>query len=204
MDLESPHFDVLWLKIYLPSITIILCFCYSSPNSTDILSFSEYLTSCHEYLLASHPHSEVLYIGDFNLHHTDWLQPTHDDILGIEAFHFCVSNKLEQIIKHPTHVLDRHDHAANTLDIFFTSNPQSYTHTVSSPLGSANHCTVSVSSSFTPPAPIPLTKRHLWYFENARRADMSDFLLDFPWSDHCFWTHNPDLAATAVDEVGGS
>ena len=27
MDLESPHFDVLWLKIYLPTTTIFLCFC---------------------------------------------------------------------------------------------------------------------------------------------------------------------------------
>ena len=55
MDLESPHFDVLWLNIYLPT-TIFLCFCYCS---------------CHETLLTSHPHAEVLYIGDFNVHHTD-------------------------------------------------------------------------------------------------------------------------------------
>ena len=33
MDLESPHFGILWLKIYLPTTTIILCFCYCSPNS---------------------------------------------------------------------------------------------------------------------------------------------------------------------------
>ena len=35
MDLESPHFDVLWLKIYLPTTTIFLCFCYCSPNATN-------------------------------------------------------------------------------------------------------------------------------------------------------------------------
>ena len=56
MDLESPHFDVLWLKIYLPTTTIILCFCYYSPNATDFLSFFEYLTSCYEFLLTRHPH----------------------------------------------------------------------------------------------------------------------------------------------------
>ena len=119
MDLESPHFDVLWLKIYLPTIIIILCFCYSSPNTTNFLSFFEYLTSCLESLLTSHPHAEVLYIGDFNVRHTDWLQSTHTDVGGIEAFHFSISNNLEQIIKHPTHVPDNHDHAANTLDLFF-------------------------------------------------------------------------------------
>ena len=64
-----------------------------------------------------------------------------------------------------------------------------------------DHCTVSVTSSFTPPPPIPPTQRHLWHFDNARRADMSNFLLDFPWNDYCFRTRDPDLAATAVGEV---
>ena len=30
---------------------------------------------------------------------------------------------------------------------------------------------------------------------------MSNFLLDFLWDDYCFWTRDPDLAATAVGEV---
>ena len=54
MDIESPHFDVLWLKIYLPTTTIFLCFCYCSPNATNFPSFFESLTSCHESLLSSH------------------------------------------------------------------------------------------------------------------------------------------------------
>ena len=102
MDLESPHFDVLWLKKYLPTTTIILWFCYCSPNATYYLSF-EYLTSCHESLLTKHPHAEVLYIGDFNVHHTDWLQSTHTDVGGIGTFHFSISNELEQL-SHMLHV----------------------------------------------------------------------------------------------------
>ena len=123
-------------------------------------------------------------------------------ILGeLRRFISLISNELEQIIKHPTRVPDRHDHAANPLDLFFTSNPQNYTYTVSSPLGSSDHCTVSVTSTFTPPPPIPPTQRHLWHFENTRRADMSNFLFDFPWDDYCFRTRDPDLAATAVGEL---
>ena len=60
---------------------------------------------------------------------------------------------------------------------------------------------VSVTSSFTPPPPYPSTKRHLWHFENAQRADMSNCLLDFPWNGYCFRTRDLDLAATAVGEV---
>ena len=103
--------------------------------------------------------------------------------------------------KHSTSVPDHHDHAANTLDLFFTSNPQKYTYTVSSPLGSSDHCTASVTSSFTPPPNIPPTQLHLWHFENARCADMSNFPLDFPWNDYCFRNCNPDLVGTAVGEV---
>ena len=87
--------------------------------------------------------------------------------------------QLEQIIKQPTHVPDHHDNAASILDLFFTSSPQNYTYTGSSPLGSSDHCTASVTSSFTLPPPIPPTQGHLWHFENSRHADMSNFLLDF-------------------------
>src|SRR6201990_98139 len=38
-NLESPNFDVLWLKTCLPTTTIILCFCYFSPNGTDFPVF---------------------------------------------------------------------------------------------------------------------------------------------------------------------
>src|ERR1044072_3227343 len=39
VNLESPNFDVIWLKICLPTTTIILCFCYCSPNGTDFPVF---------------------------------------------------------------------------------------------------------------------------------------------------------------------
>ena len=44
MDLESTHFDVLRLKIYLPTTTIFLCFCYCSPNATNNL-FGSYFSA---------------------------------------------------------------------------------------------------------------------------------------------------------------
>ena len=160
-----------------------------------------------------------------DVHHTDWLQSTHTDVGGIDAFHFSISNELEQIIKHLTRVPDHHDHAATTLDLFFTSNPKNYTYPVPSPLLFSDHCAVSVTSSFTPPTPIHPTQRHLWqfekasftppppipltqhhlrHFENAWRADMSRFVLDFLWNDYCFQNYDPDLAARAVGEVMNS
>merc|ERR1711905_54001 len=63
VELESPNFDVLWLKVCLSTSTILLCFCYCSPNSFDHPAFFAYITSCHESLQSSHPHSEILYVG---------------------------------------------------------------------------------------------------------------------------------------------
>ena len=44
VNLESPNFDVLWLKIFLPTATIILCFYYCSTNITDFSTFPLLLT----------------------------------------------------------------------------------------------------------------------------------------------------------------
>ena len=50
---------------------------------------------------------------------------------------------------------------------------------------------------------IPPTKHHLWHFQNTQCADRSDFLLNFPWNDYCFWTCDLDLVTAAVGEVMG-
>ena len=65
-------------------------------------------------MLASHPHVGILFIGDFSVHLTGWLQSTHIDARG--TLYFSISNELEQIIKHPTRVPDHHDQVANSLD----------------------------------------------------------------------------------------
>ena len=201
MVLESPNFDALWLKICLPTTTIFLCFCYCSPNNFDYSSFFEYLTSCHESLQLSNPHAEVLYIGDFNVHHTEWLNSSTTDSGGREAYSFSILHELEQIIKHPTRVPDRHDQTPNTLDLFFTSNPSLYSYTISSPLGSSDHCLISISSSWAQLPPLPPSQRLLWHFERAQRADLSSFLLDFPWREYCFFSGDSSLAALKVVEV---
>ena len=51
------------------------------------------------------------------------LKSSHTDVEEVEALTFSILNDLEQIITHPTHIPDRHDHTTNTLDLFFTSNP---------------------------------------------------------------------------------
>ena len=185
MDLESSVFDAIWLKISLSTITIYLCFLYFSPNASNYEELFNYLTTCHESLLSSHPNAEIIYCGDFNTHHTEWLGSTRTDPRGIEAYSFSLLNDLEQIIKHPTRVPDRHDQSSNILDLFLTTNPSHYNYTISAPLGSSDHNLISVSSDWARPPPLPPSKRQLWHFERANWLHLRDFYSNFSWSD-CF------------------
>ena len=185
MNLESPNFDAIWLKICLPTTTVIICFCYCPYTNPDHSNFDhslffEYLSSCHESLQISHPHAEILYLGDFNVHHTEWLSSSHTDRGGVEALEFSILHGLDQLIQQPTRVPDRHDQASNILDLFFTSNCDLYTYSVSSPLGSSDHCLVTVTSSYAPPSPLPFTSRQLWHFDQTQCSELSYFFTDFP------------------------
>ena len=199
--LDNPLYDVIWLRISLRTTTIFLCFCYCSPNSTNFSSFFDYLSLSRESLLSSHPHAEVLILGDFNVHHTEWLGSTNTDVGGNEARFFSITNELEQIIHHPTRVPDRHDQTPNILDLCFTSNPSLYSYSISAPLGSSDHKLISLNSSHASPPPIPPTDRHLWFYDQARKDDIRTHLLDFPFDDYCFRSDNPEVVLKHTVEV---
>ena len=86
---------------------------------------------------------------------------SHTDRGGVEALEFSILHSLDQLIQQPTRVPDRHDQASNILDLFFISNCDLYTYSVSSPLGSSDHCFVTVTSSYAPPPPLPSTSHRL-------------------------------------------
>ena len=201
VDLESSNFDAIWLKITLPTITVLLCFLYFSPNSSNYLELFDYLTTCHETLLSSHPHAEILYAGDFNVHHKEWLGSTVSDAGGVEAYSFSLLNDLEQIIKHPTRVPDRHDQSSNTLDLFFTSNPLHYKYTISAPLGSSDHNLISISSNWARPPSLSPSKRLLWHYGKAQWHSLRTFYRDFPWDDYCFSGRGASECADRITEV---
>jgi len=53
VDLESPSYDVIWLKVILNTKCIFICFLYFSPNLNPSQPFFNYLTRCHESLITS-------------------------------------------------------------------------------------------------------------------------------------------------------
>ena len=201
MDLESPSYDVIWLRIPLSTISIFICFIYLSPNLASTQQFFDYLTRCHESIITKHPSSEIIFAGDFNAHHVEWLGSSRTTPRGEQAFDFAALCSLQQLIQQPTRIPDRHDHLPNILDLFLTSNIPQYSYNILAPIGSSDHNLISVKCKWARPPPLPPSKRLFWHFDRARWNDLRSFFLDFPWGASCFSSRDVSVIADSVSRV---
>src|ERR1044072_580092 len=134
-------------------LLLLQLFCVSAiaPLMEQIFSFFQYLTTSHETVTPSHPNAEILYLGDLNVHHTEWLGSSHTDTGGKEAKLFSILNDLEELIWEPTHIPDRPNQFLNTLDLCFTTTPSSYKYTIFPPIGNSDHNLIALSyNAFSP------------------------------------------------------
>ena len=189
-NLESSIFSTLWLRLSCQSTTKFICCVYLSPTTTDYPKFFQYLNSKLEHIISISPFSEVIILGDFNVHHREWLSSPVTDIPGILTREFAILNDLEQLVHTPTRVPDRCADVSNILDLFLTSNPSPYTIKSLPPLGTSDHTLISVSSPFISSSsselPPPSERRRLWHFNAANWNDLRRHFSDFPWDDYCF------------------
>ena len=61
-NFESLEFSIIWLRLQCHSLIKCMCAAYLSPNSSDYVKFSDYLTSKVEYILSHFPYAEILII----------------------------------------------------------------------------------------------------------------------------------------------
>ncbi|KAL7629919.1 UNVERIFIED_CONTAM: hypothetical protein RMT77_019962 [Armadillidium vulgare] len=204
-NLESSEFSTLWLKLSSNSTTKFICSVYLSPNSTDYPKFFDYLNSKIEHILSSSPFSEIIILGDFNVHHRQWLSSSSHDPAGELAFNFSIHNNLEQLVHLPTRIPDRLGDEPNILDLFLTSNPSPYTVKLFPPLVSSDHLLISVScpvsSSLPQERPPPSARRRFWHFGATNWSDLRLYFSDFPWNDYCFRGRGPSECAERITEV---
>ncbi|KAL7632739.1 UNVERIFIED_CONTAM: hypothetical protein RMT77_016940 [Armadillidium vulgare] len=204
-NLESSEFSTLWLKLSCNSTTKFICPVYLSPNSTDYPKFFDYLNSKIEHILSSSPFSEIIILGDFNVHHRQWLSSSSHDPAGELAFNFSIQNNLEQLVHLPTRIPDSLGDEPNILDLFLTSYPSPHTVKLFPPLGSSDHLLISVScpvsSSLPQERPSPSARRRFWHFGATNWSDLRLYFSDFPWNDYCFRGRGPSECAERITEV---
>ena len=150
-DLSNPGFQVFWLKISLPHATKCISTLYRSPNSNNHELLFDHLSKSIETITLQYPRSEIIFLGDFNIHNSDWLSYSSNltNPAGREADAFTIVNDLTQVISEPARFPDCAGDKANTLDLLLTSNPRIYSPpTVSSPLGNYHHCLIALRHDF--------------------------------------------------------
>ncbi|KAA5578488.1 hypothetical protein F3G14_18890, partial [Acinetobacter baumannii] len=111
-------------------------------------------------ILEQIPTAEIVVLGDFNAHHSDWLGSTRTDHAGRSAHDFAISNGLTQMVPSPTRVPDVEDHSPSLFDLLLTSRPEPIRVWVDAPLGSSDHCLVrSVVPLTVSSQPLPSGRR---------------------------------------------
>ncbi|MPC45001.1 hypothetical protein E2C01_038684 [Portunus trituberculatus] len=103
-----------------------------------------------EHILCFYSFEEISNFGDFNVHHQLWLSSPFTDYPDELAFNFAVLHDLEQLVQHPTRILDHFGDTPNIVDLFITFNPSAYICCYPMFLGSSNYSLISVPCIISP------------------------------------------------------
>ena len=140
-DLNSPF---MCFHMTLLHSTTYLFFLYRPQNEGSSVFNS--IAKQIDNILIHHPSANICVFGDFNVHHVQWLvHSNHTDNVGVECYNFSLAHELSQIVNFPTRIPDSPNQFPSLLDLFLTSIPEFCTPTQLPPLGSSDHCVISVS-----------------------------------------------------------
>ncbi|KAJ8721438.1 hypothetical protein PYW07_002213 [Mythimna separata] len=181
--LEDPDFSTLWLLVDTGMDKIVYACVYRSHSGDqETTRLFDHLGMAADTALHRHPDAQFVALGDFNACHQDWLFPyQRTDHAGREARNFAVSMGLSQLVKQATRVPDIAGHTANCLDLLLTTDPDRCIVTVSSPLGTSDHCLVKSVTSFSPPDCDSRGERRVWRYKSADWDEMRHFFASYPW-----------------------
>ena len=194
--LESTSSQFMALRVCLPRSTHILFFVYRSPasNSDVFVALSDSIDAA----LHMFPSATISVFGDFNAHHKDWLIHSRStDTAGVAAFNFALCHNFTQLVTSPTRIPDRDSDGSYLLDLFLTSHPDVFQHSIESPLGTSDHCVVSLSTSFTSSRHEGPYHRTVLRYRDADWDGFRSFIADIPKES---LSSDPTVAAKEISE----
>ncbi|VVC88102.1 unnamed protein product [Leptidea sinapis] len=201
--LEGQDLSIIWLRVDCddhPRIYACLYRSHSGNAETDRLL--EHIQMATDTVLEQIPTAEIVFLGDFNAHHAEWLGSRTTDHAGRSVHDFALAYGLTQLVIAPTRIPDVQDHRPSLLDLLLTSHPDGYLVSVDPPLGSSDHCLIWSTVPITRlTRPRFLGCRRVWHYRSAEWDEMRCFFASYPWRQICFSLGDPDAAADAVADV---
>ena len=136
-------------------------------------------------VLSINPSANVFVLGDFNIHHKDWLTYSGGtDRSGELCYNFSISSDFTQMVSFPTRIPDCDSHSPALLDLFISSDASICSMVAFLRLGNSDHVVVSVSCDFpsNPQHDAPF-HRIAYDYSHADWDGLCDHLRDVPWED---------------------
>ena len=142
------------------------------------------ISSNIEEVLSTNPSANVLFFGDFNVHHKDWLSHSGGtDRAGELCYNFSISKDLTQMVNFPTRIPDCDSYSPTLLDLFLSSDASICSTISFPPLGNFDHV-VSVSIDFPSNSQWDALFHRIAYdYSRTDWDSIRDHLRDVPWED---------------------
>ena len=136
-------------------------------------------------VLSTNPSANVFVLGDFNVHHKDWLTYSGGtDRPGQLCYNFSLSNDLTQMVNFLTQILDCGSHSPAVLNLFLSPDASICSTMAFPPMGNSDHVVVSVSIDFPSNSQRDAPFHRIAYDYSCADWDgLHDHLRDVPWED---------------------
>ncbi|XP_045449128.1 uncharacterized protein LOC123657650 [Melitaea cinxia] len=202
-NLEIPNLSIMWCLLDTGMEQIVYACTYRSHSGDrETTRMFDYLSETADMVQRRHPAAQMVFLGDFNAHHQDWLFPYQNtDHAGREALKFALSLDLTQLVQEATRVPDVDDHTPNCLDLLLTTDPDRSSVSVAASLGTSDHCVVKSVSNFHPLDTGPTGTRRVWRYKSADWDEMRHFFASYPWRQTCFSSSDPSSCEQEISEV---
>ena len=197
--LVNPGFQLIWMTISLPHTSKFICTPYRLPNSTNHELLFDHLSKTIDTINLESTSSEITVLGDFNVYNPNWLthSPHITSPAGRGAEAFAIVNNLSQLISEPTRIPDRSGDKANTLDLFPTSNPDSYSNPIlDSPRVNSDHYLITLQHSLVSHQNRCSSSQKVFHHRKADWDSLQNFFAAYPW--YSGLSNDPSSFATFI------
>ena len=129
-------------------------------------------------------HASLLFVGNLNGHHLEWLGSTTMNHHGVAAFDFATVSGCDQLVVGPTHA------CGGTLDILMTDVPDLVRVVIVAPIGNSDQSSLSAVISMAQAVPNLCVNRKVFQKHQVNWNTVCGAIQELPW--HNIWlSDNP-------------